>query len=54
MEGSSMNFNEFTTWVKKHGIDFTLKAMGGCMVDLISFNENKHILKSLNENNYIR
>lgn len=32
-----MNFNDFASWTKENGIEFKLKAIGGCMVDMISF-----------------
>jgi len=32
-----MNFSEFATWTKENYIEFKLKAIGGCMVDMISF-----------------
>lgn len=32
-----MNFNEFASWTKENGLEFKLNAIGGCMVDLISF-----------------
>jgi hypothetical protein len=32
-----MNFSEFASWTKENYIEFKLKAIGGCMVDMISF-----------------
>ena len=31
-----MNFSEFASWTKENYIEFKLKAIGGCMVDVIS------------------
>ncbi len=35
--GDKMNFSEFKLWTKENGIEFKLNAIGGCMVDMISF-----------------
>jgi hypothetical protein len=32
-----MNFSEFKLWTKENGVEFKLSAIGGCMVDMISF-----------------